>query len=122
MILAFGWVASFFLRVVLRLAFILRNVTAALAAATGVNGVAQTASSIAALRLPRCPRVVEFLLLATRCKESLRRRPAAAAPGACQSCPQPEPNSGGAWQNGARSSRMRGRGEVSAMVRKCGGS
>ena len=46
-ILAFGWVASFFLRVVLRLAFILRNVTAALAAATGVNGVAQTASSMA---------------------------------------------------------------------------
>ena len=46
-ILAFGWVASFFLRVVLRFAFILRNVTAALAAATGVNGVAQTASSMA---------------------------------------------------------------------------
>ena len=46
-ILAFGCVASFFLRVVLRFAFILRNVTAALAAATGVNGVAQTASSMA---------------------------------------------------------------------------
>ena len=61
--LAFGCVASFFLRVVLRFAFILRNVTAALAAATGVNGVAQTASSIVALRLPRCGRRVEFLLL-----------------------------------------------------------
>ena len=46
-ILAFGWVASFFLRVVLRLAFILLKVTAALAAATGVKGVAQTASSMA---------------------------------------------------------------------------
>ena len=73
--LAFGWVASFFRRVVLRLAFILLKVTAALAAATGVNGVAQTASSIAALRLPRCGRRIEFLLLATRFEGSRRRRP-----------------------------------------------
>ena len=76
---AFGCVASFFLRVVLRFAFILLNVTAALAAATGVNGVAQTASSIgaAAAPLPKGGRyecVVEFLLLATRFEGSRRRR------------------------------------------------
>ena len=73
--LAFGAAASFFLLVVLRFAFILLKVTAALAAATGVNGVAQTASSIAALRLPRCGRRIEFLLLATRFEGSRRRRP-----------------------------------------------
>ena len=49
--LAFGCEASFFLRVVLRLAFMRRSVTAARAAATGVSGVAQTASSMACFLL-----------------------------------------------------------------------
>ena len=98
-ILAFGCEASFFLRVVLRLAFILRNVTAALAAATGVNGVAQTASSIVALRLPRCGRRVEFLLLATRLQGSRRRR-SLAAPPARAKLPQPEPTAAALGKTG----------------------
>ena len=111
-ILAFGCEASFFRRVVLRLAFILRNVTAALAAATGVNGVAQTASSMAALRLPRCGRRVEFLLLATRFQGSRRRRP----PWLLQRVPKLPParaNSGGARHGTGRGpGNMWGRGEV----------